>query len=136
MTFYGRTGDEIVLIRQPRNTTERQADLAFALMALSITNPDDVEKIDAVEAILGGDIVDPPEPEPEWPKRYKVVSKYGINIRMSPYGADIGDLAFGAVVDGYAIQSAANESEWLKVSDYQNKWACIREGASVYMEQV
>lgn len=73
-----------------------------------------------------------PAPKPT-AKRYQVVCKKGLNVRTGPGKkyTDVGDINYGSYVTVYEIKN-----NWGKIDPSKSRWACIKEGDTVYMKAV
>jgi len=135
MALYDDYEDGIVFWREPKNTSDRQRDLALTLMALSIHDDADLAKVEQVAAILAGDEVEPPPPpDPELP-RWKVI-KDNVMVRKGVWGNIIGRKNTGNIVTEYEQEySVIKDSHWIRISD-DSEWICYRTGLTVLAERI
>ena len=140
MALYDDYEDGIVFWREPKNTSDRQRDLALTLMALSIHDAADLAKVEQVAAILAGDEVEPPPPppDPELP-RWKVI-KDGVRVRDDVWGNVTGQKGTGDIVAEYEKKySMASPgilpSWWIRISN-DSEWICYRTGLTVLAERI
>ena len=134
--LYAPTETGILFIENPRNTSDRQRDLALALMALSIHDAADLAKIEQVAAILAGDEVEPPPPPPD-PEllRWKVI-KDGVRVRDDVWGNVTGQRSTGDIVTEYKQEySVIQDSHWIRIND-KDEWICYRTGLTVLAERI
>jgi len=135
MALYDDYEDGIVFWREPKNTSDRQRDLALALMALSIHDAADLAKVEQVAAILAGDEVEPPPPpDPELPK-WKVI-KDNVMVRKGIWGNIVGRKNTGNIVTAYEKgYSVIKDSHWIRIND-KDEWICYKVGTSVLAELI
>ena len=135
MALYDDYEDGIVFWREPKNTSDRQRDLALALMALSIHDDADLAKVEQVAAILAGDEVEPPPlPDPELP-RWKVI-KDNVMVRKGIWGNIVGRKNTGNIVTAYEKgYSVIKDSHWIRIND-KDEWICYRTGLTVLAERI
>ena len=135
MALYDDYEDGIVFWREPKNTSDRQRDLALTLMALSIHDAADLAKIEQVAAILAGDEVEPPPPpDPELP-RWKVV-KDNVMVRKGIWGNIVGRKNTGNIVTAYEKgYSVIKDSHWIRIND-KDEWICYKVGTRVLAELI
>ena len=135
MALYDDYEDGVVFWREPKNTSDRQRDLALTLMALSCHDAADLAKVDAIAAILAGDEVEPPPPpDPELP-RWKVV-KDNVMVRKGIWGNIVGRKNTGNIVTAYEKgYSVIKDSHWIRIND-KDEWICYKVGTSVLAERI
>ena len=133
--LYAPTKGGILFIENPRNTSDRQRDLALTLMALSIHDAADLAKVEQVAAILAGDEVEPPPPpDPELP-RWKVV-KDNVRVRRGIWGNITAFKNTGNIVTQYEKgYSVIKDSHWIRIND-KDEWICYKVGTSVLAELI
>ena len=133
--LYAPTKGGILFIENPRNTSDRQRDLALTLMALSIHDDADLAKVEQVAAILAGDEVEPPPPpDPELPK-WKVI-KDNVMVRKGVWGNIIGRKITGNIVTEYEQEySVIKDSHWIRIND-KDEWICYKVGTRVLAELI
>ena len=79
----------------------------------------------------------PAKPEAPAPvqktKRYQVICKRGLNVRTGPGTkyTDVGNLNYGQIVTVYETSNG-----WAKIDKTKARWACIKQGSSIYMKVV
>lgn len=79
----------------------------------------------------------PSKPETPAPvqktKRYQVICKKGLNVRTGPGKkyTDVGNLDYGQTVTVYETSN-----DWAKIDKTKARWACIKQGSSVYMKVI
>jgi len=133
--LYTQIETGILFIENPRNTSDRQRDLALTLMALSIHDAADLAKVEQVAAILAGDEVEPPPPpDPELP-RWKVV-KDNVMVRKGIWGNIVGRKNTGNIVTAYEKgYSVIKDSHWIRIND-KDEWICYKVGTRVLAELI
>jgi len=133
--LYAPTKGGILFIENPRNTSDRQRDLALALMALSIHDDADLAKVEQVAAILAGDEVEPPPPpDPELPK-WKVTEN-GVRVRVGVWGNIATFKNAGDIVTEYKQEySVIQDSHWIRIND-KDEWICYKAGTRVLAELI